>query len=593
VINTATALLVAGSTTLAAGDNAVKARLEQLGFAVTVKAASAASSADATGHTLVLVSSTVTSGDVGSKFRDVAVPVVVWENAIYDDMKMTGVTSGADYGTSTAQTALSISAQAHALAGGRAGTPAISTSSSYTWGKPSSSAVKAATLTSDASKAAVFGYEKGAAMVGMNAPARRVGLFLADATAAALNRSGWMVFDAAVNWASNSKAFTVKKVLVLDYEPFLEQYGQTVSQHYGWPGAHQIVDNFVRDISRVTGDYLRYQVVEFREFDAWPPQIGLPYGATYNDADYLADFETPSCTQGSQCRSGSCSIPEGQTSGNCAQNLQDMPADYEAIIAQFGLDAAINAGTYDEVFIAAPTSLGFSESNMAGKDAYWVNGREILRPGVRNYFFMYINQLVHWSSFEHSFAHRLENIMRHVYGKLGYGQDRSFVSPSNWNTNPYDFSCLWLGASPSCGATRRHLWDDFTLVDGVAQNLRSRGDSAARAGVGTMHFAVNAQSQSLDNYNWGQPWVNVGRSLPAVTSRADDWLYNFPNMTGETRQVSMSEYPFGPSDDKYQWGYAMFLFNHVPRRPGRHADGALYNWLDYLVNYNDYPEALR
>jgi hypothetical protein len=320
----------------------------------------------------------------------------------------------------------------------------------------------------------------------------------------------------------------------------------------------------------------------------------LKYGPTYNDADYVADSDSPPCTQASQCRSGVCNIPDGAMSGNCTQNLQDAPADYAAIIQQFGIDSAINAGTYDEVFVAAPTSLGFSESNMAGKDAYWVNGGEIVRPGVRNYFFMYVNNLVHWSSFEHSWFHRLENIMRHVYYKVGYNQDMGGFSPSNWNTNPYDFGCLWTGVNPSCTAPRRHFWDNFTLVDGVAQNLRAHGDSLAMAGVGTMHFAANAQSQSLDNYNWGQPWVNVGRPLPpAVNSHADDWLYNFPSLTGESRLLDMSEYPFGPNDDKYQWGYVMFLFNHVPRVAGRHSDGALYNFWDYAVNYNDYPEALK
>jgi hypothetical protein len=562
VINSASALLVVGNTTLGAGDTAVKNRLSDLGFSVTVKAANVATSADASGQSLVLVSSTVASGDANSKFRDVSVPVVTWENAIYDDMKMTGVTSGTDFGTTSSQTQLVIGSPTHALAGGRSGTVSSSSSSAYTWGKPSSSAVKAATLNGDSSKATLFGYEKGATMVGMNAPARRVGLFLGDTTASSLNGSGWALFDAAVNWASGSKPFTLKKLLVLNYEPWLESYGQSISQRYGWPGGHEIVDNFIRDMASATGDYVRYQVVQWQDLDAFPPQIGQ----TYTDEGYVHDFE--------------------------AGSLGNVAADYEAIISQFDIDDSINAGLYDEVFVAAPTDLGFDESNMAGQNAYWVNGRHFVRPGVKNYFFMYVNNMLHWSFFEHSWMHRFENVMRHVYGKSGYGQDSSAVSPSNWNTNPYDFACLWSGANPSCGTTRRHHWDNFTLVDGVAKNLRARGDANATAGVGTMHFAVNAQSQSLDNYNWGQPWVNVNRSLAAVNSTADDWLYNFPNLTGEKRLVSMSEYPFGPNDDKYQWGYGMFMYNHIPRVPGRHTDGVLHNWWDYVVNFNDYPEAL-
>jgi hypothetical protein len=48
----------------------------------------------------------------------------------------------------------------------------------------------------------LFGYEKGTPMVGLAAPARRVGLFLGDTNAAGLTAEGLALFDAAVRWAS-------------------------------------------------------------------------------------------------------------------------------------------------------------------------------------------------------------------------------------------------------------------------------------------------------------------------------------------------------------------------------------------------------
>ena len=48
-----------------------------------------ATAADATGKALVIISSTVSAGTVGTKFRDVAVPVITWETALYAPMNMT------------------------------------------------------------------------------------------------------------------------------------------------------------------------------------------------------------------------------------------------------------------------------------------------------------------------------------------------------------------------------------------------------------------------------------------------------------------------------------------------------------------------
>jgi hypothetical protein len=98
---------VVGSTSLGAGDAAVKTRLESLGFTVTLKTASSAQTSDAYDHNLVVVSSTVTpsgTNQIATKFRDVEKPVVTWEKDIFDDMLMTGATSGTHFGTDSSET---------------------------------------------------------------------------------------------------------------------------------------------------------------------------------------------------------------------------------------------------------------------------------------------------------------------------------------------------------------------------------------------------------------------------------------------------------------------------------------------------------
>ncbi|NJN55415.1 MAG: hypothetical protein HC804_12070 [Anaerolineae bacterium] len=48
----------------------------------------------------------------------------------------------------------------------------------------------------------LFGYETGAAMFGLNAPARRIGFFFSATTGANLNANGWALFDTAVSWGT-------------------------------------------------------------------------------------------------------------------------------------------------------------------------------------------------------------------------------------------------------------------------------------------------------------------------------------------------------------------------------------------------------
>ncbi len=202
----AEALLIVGNTLLGTGDTAVEARLRALGFSTLVRDAAAVAPIDAAGKALVVISSTVASGSVNTKFRGVSIPVLTWESALLDDLGMTGTVSGTDLGTLGAQTALAIADAAHPLAAGLSGTPVVSTSSIYSWGVPGPAAAKVVTLAGNSARAAIFGYEAGAAMPGLAAPARRVGFFLEDITAANLTADGLKLFDAAVLWAVGSSA---------------------------------------------------------------------------------------------------------------------------------------------------------------------------------------------------------------------------------------------------------------------------------------------------------------------------------------------------------------------------------------------------
>ena len=202
---TKTALFVTYATTLNASDAAIKQRLEALGYTVTLKDQASATTADASGKTLVLVSSTVSSQSINTKFRDVTVPVITWEASLYDDFGMTGPVAGTDFGVASSKSKINIVNAAHPLAAGLSGTVQTSTSSTLMpWGVPNANAAWVASVTGNANRAVLFGYDKGAAMPGLAAPARRVGLFLESDTAAIMTADGWKLFDAAVKWATGS-----------------------------------------------------------------------------------------------------------------------------------------------------------------------------------------------------------------------------------------------------------------------------------------------------------------------------------------------------------------------------------------------------
>ena len=173
-------LFVVGDTALGGGDAAALDWLEtQLEFTVTVVLDADSETSDADSVDLVVISSTCASGEVGTKFTDVAVPVATWEAMVYDDLNMT---SGTGWGIPSDQTELDVVDPAHPLAAGLNGTLILyGTAEDVASAVPESSAAVVGTLAGDSSQALLFAYEAGADMYdSFTAPARRVGLPFRD-----------------------------------------------------------------------------------------------------------------------------------------------------------------------------------------------------------------------------------------------------------------------------------------------------------------------------------------------------------------------------------------------------------------------------
>lgn len=199
------ALLVIGTASINPSDTGIKARLESLGFQVSVVQAPASTTSNGDGKQLIVVSSTVASGDVADKFRSSSAPVLMWEQAVQDNFLMT-LDTAADHATLAGQTAINIVKADHPLAAGLStGVKTMTTAAQeYSWGVPNANAVIIATTTADPTQAVIYGYEKGAMLIDGTtpAPARRTLFFMGNDSYAALTDDGKKLFDSAVQWTS-------------------------------------------------------------------------------------------------------------------------------------------------------------------------------------------------------------------------------------------------------------------------------------------------------------------------------------------------------------------------------------------------------
>ncbi|MFT3799601.1 MAG: hypothetical protein QM766_00140 [Burkholderiaceae bacterium] len=186
-----------------AADERIAGHLGSRGFEVAMidqhEPAERASGAD-----LVVISSSVAAKDVGPGWRQLALPLLTWENDLLDDLAMTGKRHDLDFGEVGKERYLWLVNAPHPMA---AGVPAgvvnvYARQAGMSWGRPGLGAVTIATIYGQPDKAAIFGYERGATMdYEALAPARRVMFFLDNDSFDNLAPVGRQLFDAAVDWA--------------------------------------------------------------------------------------------------------------------------------------------------------------------------------------------------------------------------------------------------------------------------------------------------------------------------------------------------------------------------------------------------------
>jgi len=203
-------------------------------------------------------------------------------------------------------------------------------------------------------------------------------------------------------------------------------------------------------------------------------------------------------------------------------------ANYHAIVERFHILERVARNEIDEVWIFNFPHAGFYESIMGGPQAFWCNAPPLKNTDAsqRRFVIMGFSYERGVGEMLENLGHRVESIMHKTFEKL-QGAD--------------------------------NLWERFCRYDTT---------SPGSAALGSVHYAPNSQR----DYDWNNPSV--------VKSECDDWLYNFPNFKGVTRQVTARDWGSGDIREHHKW-----WLKHLPKTAGR-INGIHNNWWQYVLDPN-------
>lgn len=194
------ALLVIGQVPPIGSDIQIQQELEAKGLTVEAVLDSKSTTAQAAGKRLVILSYSVDSEEVTTKFTDVDAAVMVMEHVLLEPLGMTGK----DHRWEKPATQITIVDSDSPLAAmlPKGDVTVYSRSGSVFWGVPAPAAKIIATVKGAPGKPAYFTYDKGAMMASKPAPGKRMLFFLGAHLVPEqfLNPTGLKLLGAAIAW---------------------------------------------------------------------------------------------------------------------------------------------------------------------------------------------------------------------------------------------------------------------------------------------------------------------------------------------------------------------------------------------------------
>ncbi|HZG85868.1 hypothetical protein [Paenibacillus sp.] len=188
------------------GDFLTVSQIKKMGFEVTEIFDGDFTTESAEGFDLVFVSSSISSGKVGSKLYKSPVPVVYAEPQNISDIDLAGWDDTVDNGTVPGQT-IAITNPDHPIAAGFSGNVDVYKSEgAIGFAKPGGDAQIVATAADDEQKAVVFAVEKGGKNLnGHPVPARQAFIYLDPDSVVYHTEDGWKLLEAVLTWAVSGK----------------------------------------------------------------------------------------------------------------------------------------------------------------------------------------------------------------------------------------------------------------------------------------------------------------------------------------------------------------------------------------------------
>jgi hypothetical protein len=191
-----------GKTPLTGTDLAIHTRVAAK-LTVDILTENNASAASAKGKALVVITATASMTGTSTKFRDVTVPVLLFEPNLLGLMQMTDTSSSDHEATDDDEAQITILDPTSPLAAGFSGNVTVhNPAAKLVWGVPGPGGIKVASVVGAPSRVVIFAYPTGATMVGKTAPAKRISFFIHDTTSSSpVNANGLKLLDAAIAWA--------------------------------------------------------------------------------------------------------------------------------------------------------------------------------------------------------------------------------------------------------------------------------------------------------------------------------------------------------------------------------------------------------
>ena len=231
--------------------------------------------------------------------------------------------------------------------------------------------------------------------------------------------------------------------------------------------------------------------------------------------------------------------------------------DYPGVLDHFGITEMIDKGEVNEVWIYNHPACRMNESRFLGQGGFWCNSGPIDYGTDRYHAHNKKLVCVMFCNYErtvdlalHSFAHRTESIMSHLY---------------------YNENFHWFPDDSHFSGLKKDLrtFDKFFSHGTAYEKVGEKG----YAHIGTCHSPCNTDV----NYGYGESSY--------IYTFADEWEH-YPYIDDnkdQARKVNSSEW------NSSQYGYMKWFYEHIPHFKGINTydsnDLHLNNWWYYLFDY--------